>query len=300
MFLITVGRATILGRYLSSAAYLTLLTTLFISSFPANAQDTANLKLFNCLCGCQKPLRSEFSCSYDPTRKGGSPSCDDPKNGACICEALGCFRTKIPTGGSDCVRSCSYRYSPWSGSVQAVSGNVTVQRYGSNIWVALTKGMTLGGGDRVKTGPDGRIALAWKRDTQEKARVTLMAGTEFYVDTYIAAAATGAFDADPGRSLYRLIAGKIKMLTVSLFGSEWKSAVQTKNTIAGIRGTEFIVQYDAVNDTDTYFVHRGTVEVRTSAGSVSVGAGKRLIFRKAGGRPIIQGLDEASWQKIDH
>ena len=302
MLLRTVSRTPIQRRVPFPAALLVTVSAVLTSASPGYAQGAGNQRLMNCLCSCQRPPRSEFSCTYDPNKKGGSPSCDNPANGPCICEALGCFRTALPAI-NDCSRACAYKASPWTGSVQAVSGDVSVQHYGATNWVPLTKGMMLNGGDRVRTGKDGRIAIAWNRDgtAEERLRVTLMASTEFFCDTYVAQAAKtdlwkDAFAAD--HPVLHLIKGKLKALTGSLFGSEWKHAVQSKNSVCGIRGTEFIVQYDVDRITDSYYVHSGTVDVTAATGTARVGSGKQLVVTRGGVLGTVRPLDEATWTTL--
>jgi|GEM_PF-2897700 len=60
--------------------------------------------LKNCLCGCLQG-NTEFSCSWNTEAKGTSPSCRNPANGPCICQAFGCFRKQPPQSG-ECHREC--------------------------------------------------------------------------------------------------------------------------------------------------------------------------------------------------
>jgi hypothetical protein len=68
-----------------------------------------SMDLLNCLCRCQTPENSDFICRYNttpyPEHLGGSDSCGDLKRGPCMCEALGCFRTTLPTSG-ECYDRC--------------------------------------------------------------------------------------------------------------------------------------------------------------------------------------------------
>lgn len=67
----------------------------------ARAEGTA---LQNCLCGCLVG-KTNFSCSYNTTDPGHSPSCRSPENGSCICKAFGCFRKPMPQSGA-CHAKC--------------------------------------------------------------------------------------------------------------------------------------------------------------------------------------------------
>ena len=64
-----------------------------------------HLDFLNCLCECLEPEGGRFSCSYNTTDRGWSPSCRDLSNGPCICKAHGCFRASLPTEG-ECYDSC--------------------------------------------------------------------------------------------------------------------------------------------------------------------------------------------------
>lgn len=66
-------------------------------------------ELQDCLCRCLEPKGGRFSCKYDLTDTGTSPSCKDLKSGSCICKAQppspGCFRRNPPKGG-ECYDKC--------------------------------------------------------------------------------------------------------------------------------------------------------------------------------------------------
>ena len=68
-------------------------------------------QLLNCLCNCLNPPGGQFSCSYDTTDRGWSPSCAALNNGPCICKAYGCFRGQLPVSG-DCYNRCYARLTP--------------------------------------------------------------------------------------------------------------------------------------------------------------------------------------------
>lgn len=77
-----------------------------------DTNDPENLELLNCLCKCALP-GTNFSCSYNTTSKGTSPSCRELKNGPCLCVGQlggGCVRRPLP-GDSECTRKCRERFS---------------------------------------------------------------------------------------------------------------------------------------------------------------------------------------------
>jgi len=79
------------------------LALLFLVSVPpkAAAEGTA---LQNCLCNCLVG-KTNFSCTFDTSDSGYSPSCANLSNGQCICKANGCFRKPIPQSGA-CHAKC--------------------------------------------------------------------------------------------------------------------------------------------------------------------------------------------------
>jgi len=94
--------------------------------------------LLNCLCRCQKPENSDFICRYNttpyPAHLGGSDSCGDLERGPCMCEALGCFRTTLPTSG-ECYDRCMEIYgspSDKEASSSSAGGPATPGTGGSN------------------------------------------------------------------------------------------------------------------------------------------------------------------------
>ncbi|MFC1648880.1 hypothetical protein ACFL1B_05470 [Nanoarchaeota archaeon] len=92
---------------LSQAVIISLFFVLLAG--PISAEE--DIDLLNCLCWCQIPPRSEFGCGYDTETKGWSPSCANLDNGPCICQAMGCFRTQLPTEG-ECYDKCYEAQNP--------------------------------------------------------------------------------------------------------------------------------------------------------------------------------------------
>ena len=81
-----------------------------VPDLDAEEQVEENKDLLNCLCRCLEPKGGKFSCRYNTTDKGSSPSCADPSNGPCICQGIvGCFRGPLPTEG-ECYERCQELY----------------------------------------------------------------------------------------------------------------------------------------------------------------------------------------------
>ena len=93
-----------------------------------DANEPENLELLNCLCNCALP-GTNFSCSYNTTSEGTSPSCKNLKNGPCLCVGQlggGCVRRPLP-GDSECTRKCRERFSKPTGPPSWISDWLSIR-----------------------------------------------------------------------------------------------------------------------------------------------------------------------------
>ena len=120
------------------------------------------------------------------------------------------------------------------GTFAAAEGNTEVQHDGR--WNPAKIGDPIQIGDAVRTGTDGRARLVFQDDT-----VLNIGNSSFLVvDRQV-------FDPGEGgsRSLMKLLRGRVRALVSEYYqrpGSSYE--VETDTAVAGVRGTEFIVQYD--------------------------------------------------------
>ncbi len=115
---------------------------------PVQGALTDEDRLRDCLCSCLEPPGGRFSCSYDETDPGYSPSCRTLSNGPCICKAFGCFRGQMPTSG-ECYDKCRMRQTMTSRTLPNGS-SVTTSTHPDDEDLELKGRITLWTGKPVK------------------------------------------------------------------------------------------------------------------------------------------------------
>jgi hypothetical protein len=139
------------------------------------------------------------------------------------------------------------------GTFAAAEGNTEVQHDGR--WNPAKIGDPVQVGDAVRTGPDGRARLVFQDDS-----VLNIGNSSFLVvDRQV-------FDPGEGgsRSLMKLLRGRVRALVSEYYqrpGSSYE--VETDTAVAGVRGTEFIVQYDPEQFTTEVVGVSGRVQVNS-------------------------------------
>jgi hypothetical protein len=129
----------------------------------------------------------------------------------------------IPSGPS--------RAQSQAGTVAAVQGTFEAARSGLPVFV----------GDQMRTGADGRGKVVF----QDDSILALAPNTQIRLDSQVF---------DPGarkfRSLLHLVEGKIRAWVSDYYHEPHaRYEVETPTAVAGVRGTEFIVVYDAAAET---------------------------------------------------
>ena len=163
-----------------------------------------------------------------------------------------------------------------------VEGPATVQRAGAAAPEPLAEGAALREGDVVQTGPDSRVEISM--DTGSVLR--LGPGGKLELRT-----------APPGGKAFsaRLWLGSVWAKVHKLLQDE-TFHVETENAVAGVRGTEFLVEASAPGGEDRVRVYEGAVEVHDHAGQWMhrLEPGREVAFRR-GLRPAgIRSFDPAS------
>jgi hypothetical protein len=139
------------------------------------------------------------------------------------------------------------------GTLAAAEGTAEVQHDGR--WSPARIGSPVQVGDAVRTGHDGRARIVFQDDT-----VLNVGNSSFLVvDRQI-------FDPDKGgsRSLMKLLRGRVRALVSEYYqrpGSAYE--VETDTAVAGVRGTEFIVEYDPEESVTEVVGVSGTVQVNS-------------------------------------
>lgn len=181
-----------------------------------------------------------------------------------------------------CVRAA---WAQGIGTIASLEGSVEIGRAG--VWTAATIGGSIELGDAIRTGSPGRVRLVF----QDGSVLTVADATEFVIDDY-------EFDPNQGlfRSAIRLLQGKLRALVSDYFqapGANYE--IDTPNASVGVRGTTFVVTYDATTDVTEVVGVRGRVRVHSRrdrvAHGVVVGAHELTI--------VAQGLFPTPPRRID-
>jgi ferric-dicitrate binding protein FerR (iron transport regulator) len=153
-----------------------------------------------------------------------------------------------------------------------VEGHATVQAAGASSEQPLAEGAALQEGDVVQTGPDGRVEISTANgntlrlvhDARLELRQAPQQGRTFSAHLWL---------------------GSLWLRVHKLLKDE-SFRVETENGVAGVRGTEFMVEAGTQGGEDRVRVYEGAVEVRDRAGEWThrVEPGSELAFRR-GARP---------------
>ena len=167
-------------------------------------------------------------------------------------------------------------------TASVVEGAATVQHAGAPAAEPLGEGASFREGDLVQTGPDSRVEIAMATGS------VLRLGPDARLELRSAPASGKAFSA-------KLWLGSVWAKVHKLLQDE-TFHVETENAVAGVRGTEFLVEAGAQGGEDRVRVYEGAVEVRDHGGQWlhRVEVGREVAFRR-GLRPAgIRTFDAAS------
>jgi ferric-dicitrate binding protein FerR (iron transport regulator) len=166
-----------------------------------------------------------------------------------------------------------------------VEGHATVQAAGASSEQPLSEGAALQEGDVVQTGPDGRVEISTANGNMlrlvQNVRLELRQAPQ------------------RGRTFSaHLWFGSLWLRVHKLLQDEW-FRVETENGVAGVRGTEFMVEAGVQGNEDRVRVYEGAVEVHDDTGQWThrVEPGSELAFhrgaRPEGPRPFDPASDRA-------
>ena len=140
------------------------------------------------------------------------------------------------------------------GTVAVARGAAEIVRGGGAAAAAV--GASVYTGDELRTG-DGQMRVVFRDDSV----LDLSEQTTLVVDQQV-------FDPGAGRftSLMKLLTGKARALVSNYYGAPGASyEVETPTAVAGVRGTTFLVSYDAGLDATQVIGIEGRIEVRSLA-----------------------------------
>ena len=118
------------------------------------------------------------------------------------------------------------------GTVLAVEGTAEVRAAQATIWESLQFRAAIFSNDTVRTAANSKVKVLLRDDSimtlAERSEIQF---TEFFLTP------------QQRRTIIGLTLGKLRMVTTRIFGASSATEVRTANTVAGVRGTTFIVSF---------------------------------------------------------
>ena len=124
-------------------------------------------------------------------------------------------------------------------TVLVVDGTAEVRAANTATWEPLQFRAALFEKDTVRTAPDGKVKVLLRDDSI----VTLAESSEMQFTEFL-------LTPQQRRTIISLTLGKVKMLTSTVFGAGSATEVRTANTVAGVRGTTFVVIFIPPEETE--------------------------------------------------
>jgi len=161
-----------------------------------------------------------------------------------------------------------------------LSEGITTLVRGASFFTPVRREVPIRSGDRIRTGPDGRVQLRFA----DGALMSIAPGSDFRIEDY-------AFDEQRPRSFFELMQGSVRTVSGRIGKRDPEAfRFRTPTATIGIRGTEFTVEETVCPATGcaagsspglVVAVISGRVSVRNQAGSIEVPAGATLRLRDA-------------------
>ena len=118
------------------------------------------------------------------------------------------------------------------GTVLAVDGIAEARAVNATAWEPLQFRAAIFQNDTVRTGADSKVKILLRDDAiMTLAERSEMEFTEFLLNP----------EQNQRRSIVSLALGKLRVVTTRIFGAGSETQVRTANTVAGVRGTSFVV-----------------------------------------------------------
>jgi hypothetical protein len=139
------------------------------------------------------------------------------------------------------------------GTIASLDGGADIGRGGT--WMPAAIGAPINLGDELRTGTPGRLRIVFQDDSV----ITVGDDSHLVIDQQV-------FDPRRGtaRSLIELLRGKLNALVSDYYHTAGNSyEVKTHTAVAGVRGTEFVMTYDADTDVTEVVGLSGHVEVHS-------------------------------------
>ncbi|MDA8101151.1 MAG: FecR domain-containing protein [Nitrospiraceae bacterium] len=161
------------------------------------------------------------------------------------------------------------RFPPLTGAVTFIKGDVLVQSEGIASWRLIAQGDTVRSGDKIRTGRDGSVELAF----DDGSTYLLRPGTDLDISLLERRESTGFL-----KRLFLGI-GKLVAKTAKQAGVASRTELRTQTAIAGVRGTRFDLMV-ADDRTTRAAVQEGSISVSSMGKEVTVGAGEGTMVKQ--------------------
>src|SRR5215510_6765182 len=139
------------------------------------------------------------------------------------------------------------------GTVLAVEGTAEVRAANTTTWEPLQFRAVLFPNDTVRTAVNSKVKFLLRDDSiMTLAERSEMQFTEFLLTP------------QQRRTIVSLTLGKLRVVTTKIFGAGSVTEVRTANTVAGVRGTTFVVIFVPPDETDVVALD-GVVSVQNPA-----------------------------------
>lgn len=171
------------------------------------------------------------------------------------------------------------------GTVAAARGQAEIGRSGAFSPAAVGAVVQLG--DVLRTGADSQLRVVFRDDSV----IDLTQNASLTVDTQVY---------DPGSSrfstLLRLAAGKARAIVSKAYGASGASyEIQTPTAVAGVRGTEFLIEYDASRDATDVVGIDGRIMVRSLAQRLD----DTVYITASEGTTVVRGMAPTKPERVD-
>lgn len=141
-----------------------------------------------------------------------------------------------------------------AGKMVSLEGTVEIGRAGS--FTAATVGSGVAPGDTIRTGTPGRARILFHDDSV----LNIGDGSTLVIDETVYDPNKGA-----GSTLMHLLGGKVRALVSDYYSDSPASyRIETTTSVSGVRGTEFIVAYDASSQLSEVLGLGGEVAVHST------------------------------------
>src|ERR1700687_331993 len=139
------------------------------------------------------------------------------------------------------------------GTIAAFEGTVEIGRGGA--WRPVAIGTPVNLHDELRSGRPGRVRLVFRDDSV----LNLGDDSQLVIDEQV-------FDPNQGqfRSLMHLLKGKVRALVSDYYRQpRAEYQIESVTAVSGVRGTEFIVSYDPIDDATDVVGIEGQIEVHS-------------------------------------